>query len=67
MTRKNYQEVAGIIASALEICRSCGDHETVTFIVNEIVSPLSEMFYSDNWQFDYKRFETACGISDAVG
>ena len=60
LSRKNYKEVASIIADALEICRVCGDLETITFIVNEIVSPISEMFYSDNYKFDYKRFEDAC-------
>ena len=66
LTRKHYKEVAGILASAIEICRGCGDQKTVEFIINEIVDPISEMFYSDNYRFDYKRFEAACGATKEV-
>jgi len=58
MTRKDYIETANILKSFLyEI-----PPKTYEDLVNEFV----EWFKSDNYNFDFARFEKACGI-DEIG
>lgn len=62
LSRKHYQEVAGVLADAVQLCVGAGDQETVTFIASQIADPLADWFKQDNPRFDSARFTKACGL-----
>jgi hypothetical protein len=62
LSRKHYQEVAEVLATAIRVCEEAGDEETVIFIANQIAAPLADWFEQDNPRFDAVRFTKACGV-----
>jgi hypothetical protein len=58
MTRKDYIQTANILKSFAQ--------DIPQTIYEDLVDTFAEWFKSDNENFDFARFETACGI-DEIG
>ena len=58
MTRKDYVKTANILAGFVD--------EIPQTTYEDLVEEFAEWFKSDNENFDYARFEKACGI-DEIG
>ena len=58
MTRKDYIKTANILAGFVD--------EVPQTTYEDLVQEFAEWFKSDNENFDYARFEKACGI-DEIG
>jgi len=58
MTRKDYIQTANILKSFVD--------EIPQTTYEDLVDTFAEWFKSDNDNFDFARFETACGI-DEIG
>jgi hypothetical protein len=58
MTRKDYIQTANILKSFVD--------EMPQTTYEDLVDNFAEWFKSDNDNFDFARFETACGI-DEIG
>ena len=58
MTRKDYIKTANILAGFVD--------EIPQITYEDLVQEFSEWFKSDNENFDFARFEKACGI-DEIG
>jgi hypothetical protein len=58
MTRKDYIQTANILKSFVD--------EIPQTTYEDLVNEFAEWFQSDNDNFDFARFETACGI-DEIG
>ena len=58
MTRKNYREVAAILAGDLATCTTPAERQKV----RGITLSLADMFKRDNSRFDRDRFYEAVGI-----
>ena len=58
MTRKSYIQTANILAGFVD--------EIPQNTYEDLVQEFSEWFKSDNENFDFARFESACGI-DEIG
>jgi hypothetical protein len=58
MTRKDYIQTANILKSFAQ--------DIPQTIYEDLVDTFAEWFKSDNENFDFARFETACGV-DEIG
>jgi hypothetical protein len=58
MTRKDYIQTANILKGFID--------EIPQITYEDLIQEFSEWFKSDNENFDYARFEKACGI-DEIG
>lgn len=67
LSRKYYQQFAGIVRSAVLICEEVDDRPTISFIRDQVVYPLSEVFEQDNPYFDTDKFFVACGFGKEAG
>ncbi len=66
LSRKYYQQIAEVLAEAVSECRSYEDKETIIFINEWVIDPLSQLFEQDNPSFDSERFSQACGYRGEV-
>lgn len=63
LSRKYYQQVAGVVSNAVRICEEVDDRETVAFIRDQVAYPLASLFEEDNPNFDVDRFLFACNLN----
>lgn len=60
LSRKHYQQIAGIVSNAVRICEEIDDRETVAFIRDQVAYPLASLFEDDNPNFDVDKFLYGC-------
>lgn len=66
LSRKHYQQIAGVVSNAVRICAEIDDRETVAFIRDQVAYPLASLFEEDNPNFDVDRFLYACDFNQEV-
>lgn len=66
LSRKYYQQVAGLVSNAVRICDEIDDRETIAFIRDQVAYPLASLFEDDNPNFDVDRFLAACEVKAEV-
>lgn len=64
LSRRYYQQIASVLADAINTAREAGDEETAIYISHQVVEILARLFKLDNPNFNCSRFYEACGITE---
>ena len=64
MTRKDYELIAKVLKTQLELSRDSYNEEDGVFATLNIIYDLAEELAKENSRFDKERFFIACGVYD---